>query len=191
MKLRGKDLILFYNIYSMSNKCCNVVRYIVGPTGATGPGAIGPQGLPGATGAIGPTGPTGKGCIGPPGPKTFVIDHPLNSDKYLVHACLEGPEAGVYYRGVGEITNGYSVSIQLPDYVEKFASDFSVQVTGIYDGTKVKVYNVSLVEQGSFSVYGVNGVFHWLVLGKRGEIDVEPNKSDVIVRGDGPYLWIE
>ena len=25
--------------------------------------------------------------------KTFVIDHPDDSDKYLVHVCLEGPEA--------------------------------------------------------------------------------------------------
>ena len=35
--------------------------------------------------------------------KTFVIPHPLKNDKYLVHACLEGPEAGVYYRGTGKI----------------------------------------------------------------------------------------
>jgi hypothetical protein len=178
----------------MSDKCCNVIRYIVGPTGATGPGAIGPIGLPGVTGPIGPTGPTGVGCIGPPGPqgpKTFVIDHPLYTNKYLVHACLEGPEAGVYYRGVGEITNGHSVSIQLPDYVDALASDFNVQVTGVYDGIKVKAYNVSLVDKGSFTVYGEKGVFHWLVLGKRMDIDVEPNKSDVVVQGEGPYLWIE
>jgi hypothetical protein len=174
----------------MSDKCCNVVRYVVGPTGPTGPGVIGPIGLPGATGPIGPTGPTGVGCIGPPGPKTFVIDHPTNQEKYLVHACLEGPEAGVYYRGIGEITNGHSVLVQLPEYVDALASDFNIQVTGIYNGTKVKVYNVSLVEQGSFTVYGENGAFHWLVIGRRGTIDVEPNKSDVVVKGDGPYLWI-
>jgi hypothetical protein len=174
----------------MSNKCCNVIRYVVGPTGPTGPGVIGPIGLPGATGLVGPTGPTGVGCIGPPGPKTFVIDHPINKDKYLVHACLEGPEAGVYYRGIGEITNGNSVLVQLPEYVDALASDFNIQVTGIYDGTKVRVYNVSLIEQGSFTVYGENGAFHWLVIGRRSEIEVEPNKSDVVVKGDGPYLWI-
>ncbi len=28
--------------------------------------------------------------------KTFVINHPTKPDSYLVHACLEGPEAGVY-----------------------------------------------------------------------------------------------
>ncbi len=177
----------------MSNKCCNVVKYIVGPTGPTGPGAIGPVGITGETGPIGPTGPVGRGCIGPPGPpgpKTFVIDHPLNTNKYLVHACLEGPEAGVYYRGCGEITNGNSVLVQLPDYVGALASDFNIQITGIYDGIKVNVYNVSLVEQCSFTVYGENGAFHWLVIGRRGMIDVEPNKSDVLIQGEGPYLWI-
>jgi hypothetical protein len=33
--------------------------------------------------------------------KTFIIDHPIKKDKYLVHACVEGPETGVYYRGKG------------------------------------------------------------------------------------------
>ena len=46
--------------------------------------------------------------------KTFVIDNPIHNDKYLVHSCLEGPEAGVYYRGEGEITNNKCVEIQLP-----------------------------------------------------------------------------
>ena len=35
--------------------------------------------------------------------KTFIIDHPIDKNKYLVHGCLEGPEFGVYYRGKSEI----------------------------------------------------------------------------------------
>lgn len=31
--------------------------------------------------------------------KTFVIDHPIVPQSYLVHTCLYGSEAGVYYRG--------------------------------------------------------------------------------------------
>ena len=27
--------------------------------------------------------------------KSFVIQHPINTNQYLVHACLEGPESGV------------------------------------------------------------------------------------------------
>ena len=38
------------------------------------------------------------------GNKTFVIQHPTNTNKYLIHACLEGPESGVYYRGKTFIT---------------------------------------------------------------------------------------
>ena len=48
----------------------------------TGPtGSIGPTGLTGPTGPIG-TGPTG--LIGPTGGKTFVINHPIDENKYLI-----------------------------------------------------------------------------------------------------------
>jgi hypothetical protein len=29
-----------------------------------------------------------------------------------------------------------------------------------------------------------------LVIGKRFDVEVEPYKKDVVVKGDGPYLWI-
>lgn len=44
--------------------------------------------------------------------KYFNIEHPTKEDKRLVHACLEGPENGVYVRG--RLT-GKNV-IELPDY---------------------------------------------------------------------------
>jgi hypothetical protein len=121
--------------------------------------------------------------------KTFVIDNPVNPNKYLVHGCLEGPEAGVYYRGKGEIVNGTSATIELPYYVSSFAKDFFIQVTPIYNG-KINNYNISELQDNKFTVYGENGEFYWIVQGSRNEIDVDPNKSDVIVKGDGPYLWI-
>lgn len=174
--------------YLGSSKCCNVRdQGPTGPSGPTGPGAIGPAGV---TGARGMTGPTGRNCIGPTGPsKSFIIDHPTDPSKYLVHVCLEGPEAGVYYRGVGEIVNNECSVIQLPDYVSNLARDFTVQLTGVYDG-KVKAYNFSEVDNNSFTVYGENGKFHWLVIGKRHDIVVEPIKSEVQLKGEGPYLWI-
>jgi len=58
-----------------------------------------------------------------------------------VHACLEGPEAGVYYRGKGEIINNYSVEIELPDYVEKLATDFTINLTPIFNGD----FNINLL----------------------------------------------
>jgi len=123
--------------------------------------------------------------------KTFVIDHPINKDKYLVHGCLEGPEGGVYYRGKGEITNNESVIICLPDYVEKLARDFTVQITPIFNGqNSTKQLCTSEVENNSFIVYGENTKFYWLVHGKRGDINVEPLKSETEVKGTGPYKWI-
>jgi hypothetical protein len=62
-------------------------------------------------------------------------------------------------------------------------------VTPIYNG-KINNYNISELQDNKFTVYGENGEFYWIVQGSRNEIDVDPNKSDVMVKGDGPYLWI-
>ena len=123
--------------------------------------------------------------------KTFVINHPVNEDKYLVHACLEGPEAGVYYRGKAEITDNESLVVNLPEYVDALASEFTVQVSTVYDGV-VKDNNLltSEVKDNSFTVYGSNRTFFWHVHGKREEVKVEPLKSESDVKGSGPYLWI-
>jgi hypothetical protein len=120
------------------------------------------------------------------GSKTFVINHPLNEGKYLVHACLEGPEAGVYYRGKDEITNGESMEITLPEYTKNFYN-FTVQITPI--NSRI-VYGVSEVDDGKFKVFGDNGKFFWVVQATRQDINVEPNKNEVVVKGDGPYTYI-
>jgi len=39
-------------------------------------------------------------------------------------------------------------------------------------------------------VYGENGDFFWTVHGKRFDIDIEPFKNSVELKGDGPYRWI-
>ena len=122
--------------------------------------------------------------------KTFVINNPVNPNKYLVHACLEGPEAGVYYRGKGEIENDTSVTIYLPYYVSALATNFTIQVTPIYNGNNVANYSVSEIIDNKFTVYGENGKFYWIVHGSRSEINVDPDKSSVEVKGTGPYLWI-
>jgi hypothetical protein len=127
--------------------------------------------------------------------KTFVIDHPLDNDKYLVHACIEGPEAGVYYRGNGNIE--YSddkilfTEIHLPDYVDKLATDFTVNVTPIIN-EKYGFTNICTSEiiDGSFKVYSSKPCkFNWTVYGKRNSIVVEPYKNSINVKGDGPYKY--
>ena len=135
-----------------------------------------------------------QGPTGPTGPKTFVIDHPYDINKYLVHACLEGPESGVYYRGEGAITNNTSTVIELPYYVNRLATDFTVNITPIYDES-VETENINLicsrVKNNKFNVYGKNCSFFWVVYGKRLSLEVEPNKSITKVQGNGPYTWIQ
>lgn len=129
--------------------------------------------------------------------KTFVIQHPLKTDNYLVHACLEGPEAGVYYRGEGRTIIDNSVCIvELPPYAEKIASHFSIHLTPILDNDHSFKNSHSLlasrVQNGSFSVwskYKCN--FFWIVYGRRITINVEPLKSDYDIKGNGPYNWLE
>jgi hypothetical protein len=121
--------------------------------------------------------------------KTFVIDHPLDTDKYLVHACLEGPEAGVYYRGLGCIENQEFVEISLPDYVSSFTTEPTPHITPIYNG-KIRTLNSSLIKDNKFRVYGEPGEFSWIVYAKRQDIQTEPFKNIVNVKGDGPYKYI-
>ena len=123
--------------------------------------------------------------------KTFVIDHPTDPDRHLVHACLEGNEAGVYYRGRNTIPKHGVARVWLPRYATKIAKDFTVQVTAIYNGESLRILNTSDVnEMGYFEVYGHPGEFMWIVHGKRHDINVEPYRKDVTVRGDGPYKYI-
>jgi len=181
-----------YTQYLGSQKCCNLnSQGPIGPIGPTGPAAIGTLGN---TGPLGPTGPTGRSCKGPTGPtgqagKSFIVDHPIDVNKYLVHVCLEGPEAGVYYRGKGEILNRECVEIELPPYLDKLAYDFTVNITPIFNGIIVAL-SCGEVENNKFKVYGDNTKFYWTVYGKRYDIDVEPNKNEVFIKGEGPYLYL-
>ena len=124
-----------------------------------------------------------------PSSKTFVIPHPLNDSQYLVHACLEGPEAGVYYRGENKIKTD-SVEVELPAYTDALASDWSIQLTPISDGPVSTPLSVSKVQNGKFTVYGPSGKFFWTAYGRRAEIKTEVNINDSIVLGDGPYKYL-
>jgi hypothetical protein len=124
--------------------------------------------------------------------KTFVIEHPLDPNKYLVHACLEGPEAGVYYRGVDEILQK-SVVITLPSYASAIASEFTVHITPLIDDEQEDLIlcNATSVKNNQFKVISSHPCkFTWFVMGKRLSIDVEVDKDSTQVKGNGPYKWI-
>ena len=128
--------------------------------------------------------------------KSFIITHPEDSTKYLVHACLEGPESGVYYRGRGTIAaRGTSVAITLPSYVDSLILADpapSINITPIYNGSAVRTLNVSayVSRTNTFTVYGTPGDFDWIFYGTRVAITVAPRKSRVRVKGLGPYKFI-
>lgn len=130
--------------------------------------------------------------------KTFVIEHPLNPNKYLVHACLEGPEAGVYYRGISRINEGFTcVEIHLADYVNYIATEFTVCVSPVLSdisksSMKIPGFLTSPIIDGKFTVASdvVPCDFHYIVFGKRQAVDVEPEKINTSVKGEGPYKWI-
>jgi hypothetical protein len=121
--------------------------------------------------------------------KTFVIDHPTKSDKYLVHACLEGPEAGVYYRGTIFVDN--PTIVELPEYTSAF-SDFTVTATPVHDGQgPIPRVQVSEVQNGRFILQAnAPTEVYWVAYGKRAAINVEPEKATTTVAGQGPYKWI-
>ena len=174
-----------YSEYLSKGECCDLIS--IGPQGIIGVIAQGMTGLTGPTGIRGVTGPSRRGDTGPVG-KNFIVEHPSDENNLLIHSCLEGPETGVYYRGRGEITNGYCVTIQLPEYVAGLAYSWTIHVAAVYEGV-IRIYNFSDVENNRFKVFGENGKFHWSAMGKRHDIVVEPLKTDITVFGQGPYLW--
>ena len=122
--------------------------------------------------------------------KTFVIDHPIYKDKYLIHSCVEGPETELIYRGKGVISTNNSALINLPDYAPLIGFNWSIHLTPV--GKKFNGLSCSELDPsvGSFEVYGNNGEFYWIVYGQRTKFNVEPLKNSVNVKGDGPYRYI-
>jgi len=118
--------------------------------------------------------------------KSFIINHPDDKERYLVHACLEGPESGVYYRGRDFVEK--SLIIKLPDYTKKLAQNFTVHLTPIC--VFAELYCSEVID-GSFTVYSNKPCkFNWIVYGRRQEIEVEPLKENTHIAGDGPYKWV-
>lgn len=92
--------------------------------------------------------------------KNFKIEHPLNSEKYLIHSCLEGPENAVYVRG--RIKN--DTIIKLPDYWEKLVDretiTVSLQPIGTFQNIIVKRVSLSEIYLQSSSVVPIDCYYH-------------------------------
>ncbi|WP_433350005.1 hypothetical protein [Micromonospora sp. CA-111912] len=115
--------------------------------------------------------------------KQFVIDHPLDDPadpdrRLLVHAALEGPENGVYYRGEGRLVDG-AATVDLPEYFEALTrlEGRTVQLTPVFDDDEpVSPLAASRVTAGEFRVRTVDGstashAFYWQVSAIRADLD--------------------
>jgi hypothetical protein len=125
-----------------------------------------------------------------------VTHHPLDANKYLLYSPLEGPESGIFYRGISEILEGEnSIQIDLPEHVQYIASNFSILITPIIERNKpvqaqfvIPDYYCSLVEDNNFVVKGPSGKFYWHLFGTRNTFPEECQKNEM--SGEtGPYLW--
>jgi hypothetical protein len=119
--------------------------------------------------------------------KTFIIDHPIHNDRYLVHACIESPESSVMYRGTGEIDSSNECTIILPEYCIAWF-DFAIIISAI-GSPNPNIYSTEVINN-SFTVYGNVGKFKWIVYATRGIIEVEPDKNKYDLKGDGPYTYL-
>lgn len=132
--------------------------------------------------------------------KTFVIPHPKDSKKYLVHAAHEGDEMRVIYEGTSYTKDG-EVIVDLPDYFDSLTLDDSAVVLLSpmlckHGSTCSCMIKSGPVLGNQFRVYA-NTTSHdvpfaWRVTAVRinAEFSTEPLVSETTVRGDGPYTYI-
>ena len=101
--------------------------------------------------------------------KSFIIDHPTQTGKKLMHACIEGPENGVYYRGRSQETG-----IEAPEYWSGLVdvNSMTVDVTPI--GPNQSIYVERIDDNGDICV-GSNTAeplnYFYVVYGERKDID--------------------
>ena len=118
-----------------------------------------------------------EGNIVARGAKKFVINHPTRPGKQLAHAAIEGPEAAVYYRGEGQLSNGQAV-IHLPQYFEALTNKQgrTVMLTNVdgFDRLAVQRQQGKQVMNGAFVVISDNPLstqaFSWEVKAMRADV---------------------
>ncbi|MFB4265295.1 hypothetical protein [Nonomuraea sp. GTA35] len=126
--------------------------------------------------------------------KTFVIDHPLHRDRWLVHATTESPHNGVEYWGTVTLDEFGVAWVELPDYFEALTSaeGRAVLLTAIDNALTPPA--ASYPSGGRFEVRGDPGRrVSWLVKAIRKDVPpllVEPRREDAVLRGDGPYRYL-
>ena len=134
--------------------------------------------------------------------KNFIIAHPIDRDRYLIHTTLEGPENAVYYRGSARLRSG-TAEIVLPSYFEAATREGgrTVLLTTKFDTVSepLSALAASRVSSGSFLVRAIDAnnptqAFDWEVKAIRADVkplDPEPRRDAIVVHGAGPYKYFE
>jgi hypothetical protein len=104
--------------------------------------------------------------------KYFLIDHPTKPDHSLIHACLEGPESAVYYRGEAQLEWGRA-TIRLPEYFEALTRQEGRTVILTPKGREPFLLSYEEIVDGVLKVYGTcsDGVFSWEVKAVRADVE--------------------
>ncbi|HYH68802.1 MAG TPA: hypothetical protein VD866_29180, partial [Urbifossiella sp.] len=103
--------------------------------------------------------------------KLFRVPHPARPGHDLVHACLEGPESAVYYRGRARLRGGRA-EVRLPEYFEALTRPDGRTVTLTAVGCEPYLLSYEDVVGGGFRVYGTkpDGEFSWEVKAVRADV---------------------
>lgn len=125
--------------------------------------------------------------------KSFIIPHPDDPDRWLIHGCTESPHNGVEYWGTTELNDRGHATITLPSYFESLTSTEgrAVLLTGLDD--HIIPPTATYPTNGQFVIHGVPGqTVSWLVKAIRKDVPpllVEPRRDQVDVHGQGPYRY--
>ncbi len=125
--------------------------------------------------------------------KSFIIDHPIKKNMYLVHGSYEGPEFGLIYRGHDQLKNGKAI-VKLPAYFEKLTKkeNRTVQLTCINGWSTIYVEGAVKENKFTVNLHGKEGnknqEFDWQVMAVRNDTflrskdcDATDSKGDLIV----------
>lgn len=159
--VRGDDLTTSINGNIADHQVAGVIGYSMNNNGVYGACAVGAcnaavagerfnsgDGSLSSGGYLGWAAATGvrffNGLSGT-GTKSFIEPHPTDGSKMIQYVSIEGPEAGVYFRGRGRSSHGLAI-IEVPDYFRMVATEegLSIHVTPIGDFAQVAVLQMGL-----------------------------------------------
>ena len=143
----------------------------LGCGGAATLGVYGESSLTGGVGVYGMSGPGGYGVfslgnLAASGTKAFIEPHPTDPSKVIRYVSLEGPEAGTYFRGTEQTSDGEAF-IEVPESFRIVTDEegLTVQLTPVGDLATMAVISQDLKQVRVRASKEVR--FHYLVQGVR------------------------